>query len=280
MKMKNKNWIGVLIGLALIIIDFFVFRKSNLFFFLLGLAVVIIVLPFIANFLIEAGRAKEKEEKFLEFARNLVESVNAGTPISKSIINVADKDYGSLSLHIKKLANQINLGIPVRKALEIFARDTKNKVIARSVDLIGEAEQSGGEIGTIIEAVAKSVREIEDIKKERKSGMFNMVVQGYIIFFIFIIIMLVVQYKFIPLMMETLKGLSGSQISMFSKVATESISTDTLNILFLVLLIVQGLFTGLVIGKLAEGKIKSGIKHSLIMIALAYLITTGIKALL
>ncbi|PJA70897.1 hypothetical protein CO154_00545 [Candidatus Pacearchaeota archaeon CG_4_9_14_3_um_filter_31_7] len=280
MKMKNKNWIGVLIGLALIIIDFFVFRKSNLFFFLLGLAVVIIILPFIANFLIEAGRAKEKEEKFLEFARNLVESVNAGTPISKSIINVADKDYGSLSLHIKKLANQINLGIPVRKALEIFARDTKNKVIARSVDLIGEAEQSGGEIGTIIEAVAKSVREIEDIKKERKSGMFNMVVQGYIIFFIFIIIMLVVQYKFIPLMMETLKGLSGSQISMFSKVATESISTDTLNILFLVLLIVQGLFTGLVIGKLAEGKIKSGIKHSLIMIALAYLITTGIKALL
>jgi len=269
-----------LIGLALIIIDFFVFRKSNLFFFLLGLAVVIIVLPFIANFLIEAGRAKEKEEKFLEFARNLVESVNAGTPISKSIINVADKDYGSLSLHIKKLANQINLGIPVRKALEIFARDTKNKVIARSVDLIGEAEQSGGEIGTIIEAVAKSVREIEDIKKERKSGMFNMVVQGYIIFFIFIIIMLVVQYKFIPLMMETLKGLSGSQISMFSKVATESISTDTLNILFLVLLIVQGLFTGLVIGKLAEGKIKSGIKHSLIMIALAYLITTGIKVLL
>ena len=92
--------------------------------------------------------------------------------------------------------------------------------------------------------------------------------------------MLVVQYKFIPLMMETLKGLSGSQISMFSKVATESISTDTLNILFLVLLIVQGLFTGLVIGKLAEGKIKSGIKHSLIMIALAYLITTGIKVLL
>ena len=55
------------------------------------------------------------------------------------------------------------------------------------------------------------------------------------------------------------------------------ISIDSLNNVFLALIIVQGLFAGLVIGKLSEGKIMAGVKHSLIMTALSYLITTGVK---
>jgi len=41
---------------------------------------------------------------------------------------------------------------------------------------------------------------------------------------------------------------------------------------------VQGFFAGLVIGKLSEGSIKAGIKHSAIITALTYLAITGMKA--
>jgi hypothetical protein len=41
------------------------------------------------------------------------------------------------------------------------------------------------------------------------------------------------------------------------------------------LLIVQSLFSGLVIGKISEGKISAGIKHSFILVALA-LVLSGI----
>jgi len=44
------------------------------------------------------------------------------------------------------------------------------------------------------------------------------------------------------------------------------------------LLIMQGLFTGLVIGKLAEGNLKAGVKHSFVMTAISLLIYTGAKA--
>jgi hypothetical protein len=43
---------------------------------------------------------------------------------------------------------------------------------------------------------------------------------------------------------------------------------------FLYLLIIQGIFSGLTIGKLAEGSIKTGIKHSFALVALAFLIST------
>ncbi len=100
---------------------------------------------------------------FLEFSRNLTESVNIGTPVSKSIINMSRKKYGALTPYIEKLGNQISLGIPVHRAFENFARDVNNPVISRAVSLISEAERAGGEIDYILESVAQSISEIENL---------------------------------------------------------------------------------------------------------------------
>jgi hypothetical protein len=40
----------------------------------------------------------------------------------------------------------------------------------------------------------------------------------------------------------------------------------------------QGFFAGLVIGKISEGSIKSGLKHSLALVAMALIISTGARA--
>ena len=97
---------------------------------------------------------------------------------------------------------------------------------------------------------------------------------------IFIAIMLVMQFKIIPMT----AGLSaeGADISELGLAGGlfhgESLSIDEMTRLFLYLLIVQGFFAGLTIGKLAEGNIKAGIKHSFILVVLAWLISTGAKA--
>ncbi|MFH0831380.1 MAG: type II secretion system F family protein [archaeon] len=277
MKIDKKTWVIIAFAAAIILIDFVFMRQQKLFYFLLGVAVVIAVLPFVLSTIVEVGREREKEEMFLEFTRSLVENVKAGTPISKSIINLQNKDFGSLTPHIQKLGNQVALGIPVKQALDIFAKDIGNKVVSRAVTLISEAEQAGGMIDTILESVGKSVTEIEDTKKEQKAAVYNLVVRGYIIFVIFIVIMLVTEMKIIPMT----AGLSGTgQMSLSgANVQTSPLSAEELSQPFLALLVVQGFFTGLVIGKLSEGSVKSGLRHSFIMMALAYLITTGARAL-
>ena len=283
MKLLTRHWIGIIIGIAVLAADFAVLFGQKTFYFVIGIAVLIAVAPFAASALTEVGRAKEKEQMFLEFARNLVETVKAGTPISRSIIQIRNKDFGSLTPHVQKLANQIALGISVRQAFGVFASDVNNKVIARSIALIIEAEESGGEISLILESTAKSVSEIEDIKKERSASTYNLVMQGYIIFIIFLVIMLVVQIHFIPLMLKTISEAGGLQTTgeaFGGGFATSTISqelVDTLGTLFIVLILVQGFFAGLVIGKLSEGSIKAGIKHTIIIVALAYFITFGAK---
>jgi len=271
-KPDKKEIIGIVFGFVIIIIDLIFFRGQKLFYFLIGIAIVIFSLPFVVNTMLVSSRQKENDEMFLEFARNLVESVKAGTPISKSILNVKEKYYGSLTPHVRKLANQISLGIPVKQALENFSRDVDSETVSRAISLISEAEEAGGDIEKILESVSRSVAEIDKLKKERKAAVYNLVVQGYIIFLVFIVIMLVMQFKILAMT----SGLVGvGDVSSIGGVAVSPISPEEMARPFLFLLIVQGAFAGLIIGKLAEGSIKAGIKHSFILSIIAILASTG-----
>ncbi len=280
MKLTKSHWLGIGFGLILMIIGvvfFFTNQQQNIFAFLLGLGLASATLPFVISVSIEGKKQKEISQMFLEFARNLAESVSTGTPISKSIVNMSKRNYGPLSPDIVKLGNQISLGIPLSTALQNFARDVSNPVISRAVGLISEAERAGGEIDYILDSVAKSISEVEKLKEERLAAVSSLVVQGYIIFFIFIGIMLVMEYKILPLALD-IQGFSGLGGDITAeKTPNTMLSKEQFSNLFLYLLIAQGLFTGLAIGKLTEGAIRAGIRHSFIMVISAVLITTGTR---
>lgn len=277
MEIKDKDLIGVVFGVIIIGIAYF-YATEKMFSLFLGLGVLVSVLPIIVRINRENKLNKEKESMFLEFARNLVESVKTGTPISKSILNVQDKNYKALSPHIKKLANQISIGIPLNKALNFFSHDINNKSIARSLVLIGQAERAGGDIGGVLEAVAAAVNTSDKLKKERESSISTLVSQGYIIFLIFIIIILVLQFQIFPMVSGI--GDIGGSLGFGGGADTGVGQQAAISNAFLYLILVQGFFTGLTIGKLAEGNVKAGIKHSFALMFLSFIASTIANILL
>jgi len=273
--MDRNKIIAVSVGVVLLILDFVFFYKSNpnLMYFLGVLLLLATLLPFVMSVNLASQKQKDKESRFLEFARDLVENVRSGTPIGKSIMNLRTRDYGTLTPHVQKLINQLSLGIPLSEGLINFARDTKSKVISRAIGLISEAERSGGEIETILISVTNSISQIEQLKKEQKSAVYSLVVQGYIIFFVFIIIVLVLQYYIIPM-----TGGIGDVNDLNSEI-TASEPKD-LGGSLLTLLFVQSVFAGIVIGKISEGNVMDGIKHSFILVSITLIISLGAKVLL
>lgn len=272
MELKRIHWMGIISGGAILLLSLF-FMNTQFFFFILWFGIMIAAVPFVLTSIQQTKESTEKEELFLEFTRNLVESVRTGTPISKSIINMKKKPFGVLSKYIEKLGNQIAMGIPLKEALEIFAKDVNNETVTRTITLIGQAEKSGGAIGEILESVAKAVNMADKLKKERKAAISTLVVQGYIIFFVFLIIVMVMQFYIIPMIsgIATVGTLSSSGITTTGGGDTTALDASQA---FLYLLIIQGLFSGLTIGKLSEGSLKPGIKHSFALVALAFLIST------
>ncbi len=272
MKIGKLEIVGTVFGIIFLLAGLLL-KDTPYFYLLAGLGIIVLFIPFVFSAVIQGSLDSEKEEMFLEFSRNLVESVKTGTPISKSIINMRSKDFGVLTPHIKKLANQISMGISLTKALRIFDKDLDNKIISRAVTLIGEAERAGGEIGKILEAVTEAVSLSDRLKKERKAAISTMVTQGYIIFLVFTIIILVMQFKIIPM----LSGISNVGTALASSGVSSggsAINAKEISNAFLYLLIVQGFFSGLTIGKLSEENIKAGIKHSFVLMVMSFLIST------
>lgn len=277
MKIEKPQIMGIIVFVVVLIGDFIFLFKGNkdLFYFVASIGCVIGALPFILLLITQSTKEEEKGEMFLEFSRDLVESVKSGTPISKSIINLKNKYYGTLTPYIQKLANQISIGIPVSQALDIFAKDVNSRIVTRAILLIKEAEKAGGNIEDILESVAKSVSEIEKLKKERRAAIYNLVIEGYIIFFVFILIMLIMQFKIIP-MTEGIANIEGN----IENLSINKAGGENLTLSMLMILLTQGFFAGLMIGKLAEGNVKSGLKHSFILIASSLLIFLGAKVFL
>jgi archaeal flagellar protein FlaJ len=272
MEIKKIHWIGIGAGIFIIALSF-LFAKSTFFFFIVWFGLLVIAAPFVMTTMQKTRIAQEKELMFLEFTRNLVESVKTGTSISKSLTNLKKKSFGSLTPHIEKLANQIAMGIPLKAALEIFAEDVDNETVSRTITLIGQAEKAGGNIADILEAVAKAVNMTDKLKKERRAAISTLVVQGYIIFVVFIVIILVMQFYIIP-MISGIANVGSLGTIGSTPVTGGGISASEISQAFLYLLLIQGLFSGLVIGKLSEGDIKAGLKHSFTFIVLAFLIST------
>ncbi|VVB82465.1 Type II secretion system (T2SS), protein F [uncultured archaeon] len=272
MELKNIHWFGIITG-GVLIGGSFVFLNTSAFFFILWLGILIGISPFVFTAVQNTKISTEKEEMFLEFTRNLVESVKTGTPISKSIINMKHKPFGVLSKYIAKLANQISLGIPLGIALQTFANDVNNPTVSRTITLIGQAEKAGGNIGVILEEVAKAVAMADKLKKERRATISALVVQGYIIFVVFIIIILVMQFYIVP-MISGIANVGSLGISGINTTSS-NISAQEISSAFIYLLLIQGFFTGLTIGKLGEGDIRAGLKHSFTLMILSFLISSA-----
>ncbi len=293
-KLETRHLVGFALGAAVLVIDFLYFLDKLWFIPLIIVALTLAWSQFWIDFFVNQRKQKELEAMFPEFVRNLVGAVKSGMPIGKAIIHVSGTDYGALTPHVVKLANQVEWSMPIHKILKNFANETKNAVIQRAIATVIEAEMSGGNIEDVLETVTQSVIEIKKIKLARKSSIQSQLVQSYIIFIVFLGVMIVIQNLLVPYIAQmqeqnsegVVGGASLGTAAMGG--ALQDVEFDFSSVVgfidsfgqwltsikgvFLMLACIQALFAGLVLGKLAEGDIKAGVKHSLILMTLAFFV--------
>ncbi|MEM4690419.1 MAG: type II secretion protein F, partial [Archaeoglobaceae archaeon] len=108
----------------------------------------------------------------------------------------------------------------------------------------------------------------ELLRRERATSMFTYVVIIYIAFFVFIGIVYIIASTFLSTLAQAAAQVQASGGSQFS--ILKNIDVVTYRNVFMHAAIFQGLFGGLVAGVMGEGSISAGMKHSLIMVLIAY----------
>ncbi len=241
-----------------------------------AVALVVVIVPPAMMRYMKYRRIKEMEERFPDFMREVVEGLRGGMSLPLSLKYASKADYGALNPLVKRMVAQISWGVPFETALKEFMKATRSRVIARAVSVIIEAHRSGGELAEAIDSVTKATVEVEKIKDERRSMISSQRTQGYLIFFIFIGIMIALQDFLLPSLLgggaTELGGKAATFMGGGMAVMGSGISLEEYHKLFLRMVLIQGFFSGLAIGKLAEGTFTDGLKHSLVLSITGYLL--------
>jgi len=241
------------------------------------------------------------EQQFPNFVRDLADSSRSGMSFAEAIRLATKAHYGKLSPEIEKINNRLSWGTPFLRTLDIFGKDVKDsKPITEALEIIRQSYESGGSIAATLDSVARDMVMLKEAEAERSSLVKQQVMIMYGIFFMFLGISIMIIYVMVPMIKSQADIESSDMIgfgftnpccttncqpdclgecikdsqsvfpcSYFSMVcsffnAPEGIGCYYLALFFTVVMI-QGLFTGLISGQLGENSVISGAKHSMIM---------------
>ena len=292
-KIKLKQ-VPIIIAAVLIVIGLIFYENVGIMGNLILLGIIIGTVPYALLSYFDYAKIKAIEDQLPIFLLDLAESQKVGLTLHESLKQASKTDYGKLTPEIKKVYDQLSWGLRVEDVFQNFAkRMEKSKLIGRVVRIINETYVSGGDIGRTMEATASDITAIKEAEKERRSVTAQHTFIMYAIYFIFIGIVIGLSQTLIPLLSiggETggVGGIGGIfafqdpciacvdnpsiyciNCSIFSVVCQmlglKAGGTCYYNALFVLMAVVQGIFSGLVAGQIGEGSVFAGIKHSIIM---------------
>ena len=111
-------------GAVIFLINFSFFDPSDeIFTFLNILGFSIMLVPYFSIRYDNYLSKKEMETRFIDFLRDIIESVKAGMTLPQAIKACSKNDYGRLNDHVRKMGNQINWGIPFSQVFIAFSKN-------------------------------------------------------------------------------------------------------------------------------------------------------------
>jgi flagellar protein FlaJ len=225
-------------------------------------SVVLAITPFAVLDYIDYNWRKNVDAQLPELFRSIVQAQETGMTLPQALEEAAKREYGPLTGELRKMTVQISWGSSFEEALQAFGKRVGTVLTLRTVPMIIEAGRSGGHVEKVFEPMGSFIQTTLLMEKERKTQTRPYIAIIYVALFVFLFTIAILFKTFFT-------GVDG--LSLFN---TASSSASDLKAIFLHLSLVQGFFGGLVAGKMGEGQISAGLKHSVIMMLMGYLTIT------
>lgn len=220
------------------------------------------------------NKIRSLEEKLPEFLRDVAESGKFGMTLAVSIRSAAKGRYGDLTPEIRRMAAQIGWGISATEALKLFSERVSTPLVRRTCGIIIKAANAGGNVADILTLVSTDIKETQLTRAEKEMNMKAYMIVIYVAFFVFLATVLILNAVFIPQIQNAGAGAaSGGESSGLSGGATtvNAKLIPQVRFIYLASALVHGLGDGVTAGILENGQLGNGLKHSFVMVLLAYL---------
>jgi len=198
--------------------------------------------------------------------------------LAEAIVVASSGRYGRLTSEIKKMAAQINWGVPATEALRLFSTRVDTPMVNRVVSIIVKSSDAGGNVADVLAMVSHDAKETQLTEDERKIAMSTYIAVIYISFFVFLVTIWILNVTFLPQIrlsgtqLETQLANSattaGGQVQSPLAANIEQVILG-LQIAFFIAAVVHALGDGILAGVLDNGHVANGLRHSFIMLVIA-----------
>jgi flagellar protein FlaJ len=204
-------------------------------------------------------RWKRAIEKHLpDLFRSIVQAQKSGMTLPQAIEEASKRNYGPMSKELEKMVTQMSWGVSFEDALRSLGKRVDTALMRQTIPLIIEAQHSGGQVEKIFEPLETFVQTNLTFDEERKTQTRPYLAIIYVAFFVFLFTVIILLKSFFV-------DITDFELSQF-----EMMPADEAKSLFFRMSSIQAFFGGLVAGKMGEGTVGGGLKHSVILLVIGY----------
>jgi archaeal flagellar protein FlaJ len=215
-------------------------------------------------------RIEKIEDRLPDFLRDVAEAGRFGMTLPDAIVVASKGRYGLLTDEIKKMASQLEWGVPVATALRLFEERVPTPLVQRVVSIVTRANEAGGNVADVLTMVAHDTREAQLQVKGREIQMLTYLTVIYISFGVFLVTIYIMAAIFLPDMITAGSGVASSSLGSAGGVSLAFTLVPELFLAFFVAVIAHAVGDGIMAGILQKGRIPFGLQHATIMLIMGY----------
>jgi flagellar protein FlaJ len=205
---------------------------------------------------------KQVDRNIPELLRDITEAVKSGITLPRALEEASQRDYGPISKELENAISMFILGASWEESLMSLAQRLRRPSALRLFTILIEAHQTGGKMTEVLDTSVNLFSSLDEFKEEQYNNMRPYMMTIYMATIIFLIIAYVVLHQFLTPLYAASAGAITEESGLLQGVLDINYYTS---ILFWAS-IIESIFGGLVAGKIGDGVLSAGLRHSVILI--------------
>jgi Flp pilus assembly protein TadB len=206
-------------------------------------------------------RTKELEEVLPDFLQLASSNIAAGMPIDRALWYAIRPNFGILAKEMEEVAKSTMAGEDLEASLIRFTKRYDSTVLKRSINILVEGLQAGGEMADLLNKIALNIDEMKIMKKEMAAS-----VTTYAIFIMFASvaiapILFALATELLTIIIKITGSLDlSSTSSMLTLSAPDPRAVENFRMFSIAMIIVSTIFSASIVSVIRRGNIMEGIK--------------------
>ncbi|RJQ15914.1 hypothetical protein C4573_07220 [Candidatus Woesearchaeota archaeon] len=225
---------------------------------------VILILEFLVMYLFldfkTYQRKKQIEDVLADFLQLTSSNISAGMPIDKALWFAVRPKFGVLAREIEQVAKATLTGEDLAKALKIFIAKYDSAILTRSINLLLEGMEGGGEIADLLNKIALNIQETRIMRKQMAADVLT-----YVIFITFATVgiapfLFALSTQLLKIIKDITSNIDVSASQSFSFTA-DAVNLSDFKVFAVVMLMISSVFSALIIATIQKGSPREGLKY-------------------